>query len=281
MHNLSKDDRGIVRSQLFVPGNRPDRFEKACLSQADLVCIDLEDAVADAQKAEARDATLNWLEKTHHKHVGLRINAIDSPYYMEDIAALSQMALRLPFVMLPKVGALGDILRVDTDVASKVGPFFAIAESAAGVMNCTEIFSHPRVAYGMYGAIDYAGEVGCDTSWETHLWGRCRLVAAANMHDVTLFDTPHIDVRNLEDCEFSTRRAKTLGIYARSAIHPAQIDVIHHALAPTKQEIESAQRIVKAYSEADGNVVLLDGRMVEKPVVANALRVLKFANLSN
>ena len=91
-----------------------------------------------------------------------------------------------------------------------------------------------------------------------------------------LFDVPHIQVRDLEDCEASTRKAKTLGIHARSAIHPAQIDRIHTALTPSSEEIKQAERVMAAYQKADGNVVLLDGKFIETPVVKKAQRVLAF-----
>ena len=128
----------------------------------------------------------------------------------------------------------------------------------------------------MYGAIDYAGEVDCDLAWETHLFARSKLVAAAGAYNIQLFDTPHIHVRDLEDCEATTLQAKALGIQARSAIHPAQIDRIHSALMPTTDEISHAQRVVAAYEEANGNVVLLDGKFIEEPVVKRARRVLSY-----
>jgi citrate lyase subunit beta/citryl-CoA lyase/(S)-citramalyl-CoA lyase len=128
----------------------------------------------------------------------------------------------------------------------------------------------------MYGVIDYAGDVDCDLSWETHLYGRSKMVAAANAFDVLLFDVPHIDLSDLDDCEATTRRAKTLGIHARSAIHPAQIDRIHKALRPRDEDIAHAARVVQAYQSAKGNVVLLDGKFVEAPVVKRAQRILAY-----
>lgn len=266
------------RSQLFVPGNRPDRFEKACAVGADLVCIDLEDAVGPADKNSARTDVIKWLADTRHENVSLRINGIDTEQGAADIDALKASGLSLPFIMVPKVASRNDMEDLDKALPRQLGPFFAIIESAKGLVNASEIFSHERVQLGLYGAIDYAGDVDCDLSWETHLYGRSHMVACAAAHDVQLFDVPHIDVRNLEDCDLTTRKAKALGIHARSAIHPAQVPVIHAALAPSGEEIAHAKRIVDAYDAAKGNVVLLDGKFVEAPVVKRAQRILSFGN---
>ncbi|MEP1231185.1 MAG: CoA ester lyase, partial [Litorimonas sp.] len=245
-----------VRSQLFVPGNREDRFEKACASSAGLVCIDLEDAVGESEKAAARDSVINWLSRTNHEHVSLRINGVDTAHGQVDIEALSQSGLSLPYVMVPKVGSRAELDRLDKRLPAQLGMFFVIIESAMGLVNCHEIFSHPRVSLGMYGVIDYAGEVDCDASWDAHLYARSRCVAAAAAFDVQLFGGPHVNVRDLDDCEATTRKLKGLGIHARSAIHPAQIDRIHAALTPSDTDIIEARRIIEAYEAANGNVVL-------------------------
>ena len=267
------------RSQLFVPGNRPERFEKACQSGADLVCIDLEDAVGSADKESARETVLAWLAETKHKHVSLRINGIDTELGQADIKALKESHLNLPFVMLPKVASRDEVEDLAQELPERLGPFFAIIESAVGLVNVDDIFACDRVKLGMYGAIDYAGDVDCDLAWETHLYGRSKLVAAAVAFDVHLFDVPHVDVRNLEDCDVTTRKAKALGMHARSAIHPAQVDVIHTALAPSADEVAYAERVIAAYKEANGNVVLLDGKFVEAPVVRRAERILAFRDM--
>lgn len=263
------------RSQLFVPGNRPDRFEKACQAGADLVCIDLEDAVGPAEKASARDEVLKWLAETDHKNVSLRINAVETSYGQADIAALQSCELTLPFIMVPKVASKAELSSLDDVLPKALGPIFAIIESAAGLVNADEIFAHKRVSFGMYGAIDYAGEVGCDQSWDTHLYARSRLVAAASAFDVQFFAGPHTSVRDLDDCETTTYRLKTLGIHARSAIHPAQISHIHAALAPSEAEISYAEKVIAADKAANGNVVLLDGKFIEAPIVKKARRVLE------
>lgn len=266
------------RSILFVPGNRPDRFEKACASGADLVCIDLEDAVAPQDKEAARETVIEFLMGTSHGHVSLRVNASDSEYYEGDVKGLAKAGVELPYVMMPKVGALRDIKDLDKALPEKCGPILALIESAKGVVNCEEILSHDRVAYAMYGAIDYAGDVGCGPEWDNHLYARSRLVAASAAFDVTLFDTPHIDIKDQEGLEAATRRAHDLGIFARAAIHPVQIDTIHKALSPSEDEVVRARRVVEVYEASDGNVALLDGKMIEAPIIKAARRVLAWVN---
>ncbi len=263
------------RSVLFVPGNRSDRFEKALQSGADLVCIDLEDAVGPTDKDAARKTVIDWLAHSDHKTVSLRINALDTEQGQADIKALKASGLELPFLMIPKVASRNQMNDLDDDLPNSLGNFFVIIESAIGLLNAQEIFSNGRVTLGMYGSIDYAGDVNCDQSWETHLYARSHLVAAATTYDVQLFDGPHIAVRDLKDCEASTRKAKALGMHARAAIHPAQIEPIHSALKPSAAEIDFAKTVIAAYEAADGNVVLLDGKFVEAPVVKRARQILR------
>lgn len=275
---MKQTDLLHVRSQLFVPGNRPDRFEKACQTEADLVCIDLEDAVGPSDKDTARDAVLKWLSETSHSHVSVRINSVETQAGKADILALEKSGLTLPFIMIPKVSKKGELKDLDGRLPDALGPFFAIIESAEGLVNSAEILAHSRVKLGMYGAVDYAGDVDCDLSWETHLYARCKLVAEANAFGVLLFDTPHIEVRNLEDCEITTRKAKDLGLHARSAIHPDQIKRIHEAFTPSPAEVAYAETVIAAYKAAEGHVVLLDGKFIEMPVVKRAKRVLARIN---
>ncbi|WP_371398149.1 CoA ester lyase [Fretibacter rubidus] len=262
------------RSLLFVPGNRPDRFDKACMAGADLVCIDLEDAVGAGDKDSSRTDVLSWLSQSDHKNVSLRINGIDTDAGQADIKALQEADLSLPFVMAPKVDSKSEINDLDDALPSGVGSLFPIIESAQGLENAYDIFNTSRVTMGLFGAVDYGADLDCALSWETLLFARSRLANAAAAADTLLFDVPHIIARDLEDCEATTRQAKALGIHARAAIHPAQIAAIHRALSASTFEIEQAKAIVAAYEKANGNVVIVDGKFIEAPVVKKALRVL-------
>lgn len=230
--------------------------------------------MAPDDKVSARESTLAWLAETKHKNVGLRINAMDNPFAKGDIEAIASSGVSLPFVMIPKVSTKKQLKALDKALPKEAGDFFVIIESALGLMNAGDILSHKRAKLALYGAIDYAGDVDCDLEWETHLYARSKLVAAATAHNVQLFDVPHIHVRDLEDCEQTTRQAKLIGIHSRSAIHPAQIARIHAAIAPSDEEVAQAEKVIAAYQTSDGNVALLDGKLIETPLVKKAERIL-------
>ncbi|MEE4209299.1 MAG: CoA ester lyase [Parvularcula sp.] len=270
-------DPSLWRSLLFVPGSRPDRFDKAKSAGADLTCIDLEDAVAPDEKAAARDATLNYLRETADERgelVGLRVNAADTEWFRDDLDALRNGS-GADFVMLPKPMGTKEI----TELRDAFGHdrIIVVMETARAIGMAEEIADHPALCGAIYGAVDLAGEIGCDLSWEAHLYGRSRCAAAFGAAQKRLFDVPYLDVKDPDGLKAETLRAKALGIHARAAIHPAQLGPIHEALAPSAAELERAQRILAAFEEAKGGVALLDGKMIELPVIKAARRIVAAA----
>lgn len=264
------------RSILFVPGNRPERFEKAAAAGADLVCIDLEDAVGLPDKDAARDSALSWLAKTDNTHVGLRINGVETRAGDADVAALKTSSLSLSFIMIPKVANKAELSKLDKSLPAELGVFCPIIESADGLLNAADIMHCERASLALFGAVDFSADVGCDLSWDALLYARSHLAVCATATGTTLFDVPHINVRNLDDCEATTRKARALGIHARAAIHPAQIARIHAAYAPTPEEITHAERLIAAHQKAGGDVALLDGQLIETPLLRKAERVLAY-----
>jgi citrate lyase subunit beta/citryl-CoA lyase/(S)-citramalyl-CoA lyase len=272
-------DPQLWRSLLFVPGSRPDRFAKAVGAGADTVCIDLEDAVPPSGKNEARGAVHKFLASDSERPVpvGLRVNGADTDYFEDDLVAL-EGAKGIDFVMLPKPMALGDIDRLRNAFGGD--RIILVMESARSLGLAEAMADHPAVIGGIYGAIDLAGEIGCDLSWEAHLYGRSRCAAAFGAAQKVLFDVPYLDVKDPEGLKEATRRAKTLGIHARAAIHPAQIAPIHEALAPSADELAKARRIIEAFDAAGEGVALLDGKMIELPVIKAARRTVAAASRS-
>jgi len=260
------------RSLLFVPGNRPERFAKALSAGADLVCIDLEDAVPPEQKAEARAATISYLRDAP-THVGVRLNAPSVQFGLEDAAAFLAEGVQPGFVMLPKVDHEETVRLLAAWFAQAVH-IVPIIETARGLVNAASILAEPRVQCAVFGGVDYAAEVGCSLDWEGLTMPRSVLANAAAQSDVTLLDVPYIDVRDLEGLEAETRRTRNLGLRARAAIHPAQIEAIHRAFAPTAEEVLQAQRVMDAFDASDGAAALLDGKVIELPVIKAARRVL-------
>lgn len=260
------------RSLLFVPGSRPDRFEKALGAGADVVCIDLEDAVAPDAKDEARRAVVDFLTARDGTRpvLGLRINGVDGEDGEKDLDILPD--LKTDFVMMPKVAGKQEVDTVH-DVFGRER-IITVLESARGIQAAEVIADHPAVIGAIYGAIDLAADIGCTLDWDAHLYGRSRCALAFGAARKVLFDVPYLDVKDTEGLKAATRRAATLGIHARTAIHPAQVPVIHEALAPSAEEVAEAKRVLEAFEAAKGGVVLLDGKMVELPVIKSARRVL-------
>ncbi len=262
----------FARSLLFVPGSRPDRFSKALNAGADLTCIDLEDAVAPQDKASARHAATTFLDATDQL-CGVRINAVETRTGLDDLQALVHAETKPQFVMLPKIEKLEFVELVSQWLGNTI-PLVPIIESARGLLAAATVFSHPQVKIALFGGADYSADVGCDLSWEGLYAARTTLLNAAASHQVTLFDVPYIDVKDLAGLADELQRCKALGMRARSAIHPTQIEVIHQALAPSPAEVEEAQNVVQAFATAKGGAALLNGKLIELPVLKAAQRTL-------
>ncbi|MEM8988056.1 MAG: CoA ester lyase [Pseudomonadota bacterium] len=267
------------RSLLFVPGARPDRYEKAAASGADMVCIDLEDAVAPDGKDAAREAALAYLQTPPQGgvEVGLRINSIRHADGLADVLGLVRSGATPAFVMVPKAANAAELRVVREAIGPAAPPLFPLVESAEAMANAEGIAGAEGVAYVLFGGVDYSADVGCDLSWDALLYARARLAAACAKAGVVLFDVPYLDVGDEDGLIETTRKAKALGVQARAAIHPAQVSGIHRALAPSAEEIETAGRIVEAFEAAGGGVALLDGKLIELPVIMAARRTLALA----
>jgi len=274
----------LPRSLLFVPAARPDRYDKARGSGADAVCIDLEDAVAPAARAEARSALVRWLDAERSPIgsavplLGVRVNALTGRDGLEDVLALDPVQHRLDFLMLPKVDdpfAITQLARLLPEVPEVV----PLIESPLGVERALALLTGADLRLAMFGGVDYAAEAGVRFGWEGMLGARSRLANAAAAAGVHLFDAPYIDVADLAGLERETALARDLGIPARAAIHPTQIPVIHDALAPGAEALAQAERVLEAFAAAGDGVALLDGRLIEKPVVDAARRTLAAAGL--
>ena len=263
-----------ARSLLFVPGARPDRYAKAAATDADTVCIDLEDAVAPKDKDAAREATLAWLADADSPRLGLRVNQVGTEAGAADLAAL-RGAKGVGFVMVPKPMSTDDLDAV-ADAYGRPG-LVPVMESARAVQRADAIADHEAVVAGVYGAIDLSADIGCQLAWEPHLYARSRCALAFGAARKTLFDVPYLDVADPDGLRAETLRSKALGIPARAAIHPAQLGPIHAALSPTDEEVAHARRVVEAFDAAEDGLALLDGKLIELPVVKGARRVLALA----
>ncbi|MEU5533277.1 CoA ester lyase [Streptomyces sp. NPDC020362] len=259
---------------LYVPGDRPPVVTKALAASADVVVIDLEDAVAPDRKEYARTATAERLREPQPVPVHVRVNALDGPWACADLTALAALP-GVSGLRLPKVTCADQIRQVA--VATPL-PLYALLESALGIEHAYAIATaHPSLRGVSLGEADLRADLGvrADAGLD---WPRSRVVVAARA--AGLAPPPqsvHPDIRDLDGLAASCAHGRALGFLGRAAIHPRQLPVIQQAYLPTSAEIEEAETIIKAAAANEGAQALPDGRFIDAAVVATARRTLSLA----
>jgi citrate lyase beta subunit len=267
---------------LFVSGEKAERFPKAMSAGADVVCIDLEDAVHPDRKAAARTAVLDWLKSNPATGcpIALRINGVRTGDGRRDIAALRESGVQLDWLLVPKVEDPADLqaLRLTSERSPRL---VALIESPRGVENAFAIAQVAGLGALMLGGADLSAELGARFGWDGLLYARGRLVNAAKAAGLQAWDVPHIDLADAAGLTEETRRVLAMGYDCKTAIHPQQIATIHAAFRPTPADLEWAQALLQAVpaGEASG-AFIFQGRMVDAPVLRKARRVVELARLS-
>lgn len=266
---------------LYVPGDRPDVVVKALGSGADVVIVDLEDAVAPERKAYARSATAELLADPAPGPVPVhvRINALDSPLAEADTHALAALP-GLAGLRLPKVDGADDVARVARWAdAGDVPPLYALLESALGIENAFAIATAHASVYGIaLGEADLRAVLGV-TGEDGLAWPRSRAVVAARAAGLAPpAQSVYPDVRDLEGLARSCAQGRALGFLGRTAIHPRQLPVIERAYVPSPQEVAAAEEVLRAAATDGGALALPDGRFVDAAVVAGARHTLALAH---
>lgn len=267
-----------IRSLLFVPGARPDRFQKALAAGADAVCIDLEDAVPPEGKDAARRAVVEFLSHTalHPKaRIGLRINSPSTAYGSADLALLVERTWDIDLLMIPKVSSAQEVALVSQALKLERPVVWPIVESGRGLRAAWEIAEVPLVEGLLFGAIDYSADIGSQPEWEAMLYARGALAAAAGAAGIELLDVPYTDFQDDDGLAMWTRRARAFGFTGRACIHPRQVPIVNEAFRPTEAEVVQARRVLAAYQAAGGAAAQLDGKLIELPVMRSAQRVIK------
>ncbi|WP_432135992.1 MULTISPECIES: HpcH/HpaI aldolase/citrate lyase family protein [unclassified Streptomyces] len=266
---------------LYVPGDRPAVVTKALAAGADVVIVDLEDAVAPDRKDYARAATADRLVVPQPVPVHVRVNALDTPYCAADLEALAPLP-GLSGLRLPKVSSPQQITRTAQAVTPGDGdppPLYALLETALGVEHAYAIAAaHPRVSGVCLGEADLRADLGLvDDRGLDH--PRSRIVVAARAAGLPPPpQSVHPDIRDLEALAAGCAHGRALGFLGRAAIHPRQLPVIERAYLPTPEEIERAEQIVKAAEAEPGAQALPDGTFVDAATVAAARRALLLAH---
>jgi citrate lyase subunit beta/citryl-CoA lyase len=266
----------LPSTYLFVPGNRADRCDKAIASKADAVIVDLEDAVAPADKASARASFAAWYRGTQFapERVLLRINDETTPWFEDDVAIIRHTGVR--GVVLPKAESVAQMSCVASALPSD-GFIVALVETAKGIVEIDALARAPRLQRIAFGTLDYALDLNLSSDERGLLYPSCRIALASRAAAIAspiAGVTPDIgnESKLLADLAF----ALACGYGAKLCIHPKQIDAVHRALRPTEAEIAWARRVAAAV-ESRAGVIQLDGKMVDRPVIAKAMRILDLA----
>lgn len=262
---------GAASTFLFVPGDRPDRFEKAMSSSADVVILDLEDAVAPDAKDKARVAVSGFLGEK--RPVVVRPNAIGTPWHDADIQAIAKPGLA--GVLLPKSEHADDLAQFKTRYPHV--PLMPLIETARGFANLSQLAKIEGVCRFVFGTVDFQLDMGIDGEGDELLFFRSQIVLQSRLADLEApIDGVSLTINDQAALDAESARARRLGFTGKLCIHPAQVPVVATAFRPTEDELEKARRVVAA-ADASSGVVLVDGRMVDRPVIEMARRVLRSA----
>jgi citrate lyase subunit beta/citryl-CoA lyase len=266
-----------LRSLLFVPADRPERFAKALASGADAVIVDLEDAVAPEAKDGARAALADWLA-AGQAPVVVRINGADTEWFGADLALLARPGVAA--VMVPKAERARDLGRV-REAAPSVA-LLPLIETAGGIDRLREVAGAPGVERLVFGSIDLQLDLGIHGDGEELLLFRSQLVLATRLAQLA----PPVDgvctaIDDAAALAAEAQRARRLGFGAKLCIHPRQVAVVNEAFSPDAAEVAWAERVLAAAARAQGAAVALDGKMVDKPVLLRAAAVLRQAGRSD
>lgn len=273
------------RSLLFAPANRPAIREKALSAGADIVCLDLEDAVPPQDKVMARAEAMSFLVDMPGPERTVRINSVRSREGLSDLLAMAAAAPRGGTIVLPKVADPFELRLVD-EILTEAGLGLSLAvliESAEGLEKAPQILSaSPRLQWVLFGAVDYAAEMGLTVAHEPLLYARQRLVHAARLAGVDILDVPCLSFRDEGAVAAEADMARLLGFDGKAALHPSNIAVLNRAFSPTPEQVDRARAIISAFQAAPNGLAVLDGKLVEKPVVLAATKILAAqAALSN
>ena len=291
-HPSGGGDVASAITALFVPGDRPDRFAKAAASGADVVIIDLEDAVAPAAKTAARDATESALSPRPDVEAGsglralVRINDPEAPLGTADLAMLVDLTQRpghgLIGVVVPKAGSQPALAGVIEAVAGPdaAGPrgdgpaVVALIESALGVAAVRTLASLPGLTRLAFGALDFALDVGAEVDALTGQVARAEVVIASRAAGLSPpWESPSTSLTDTAQIESTSRSARALGFGGRLCIHPAQLAAVRAGFAPSAEDVAWARRI----ADTGDSVTRVDDQMVDRPVLERARAILRRA----
>ncbi|MEM9605517.1 MAG: CoA ester lyase [Pseudomonadota bacterium] len=271
------------RSFIFTPGLKPAMFPKALASGADIVCVELEDGIAPKDKAAARaNALALFAEPQADDGVErvVRINSLRERFGIEDVNAILATETPPPSLMMPKVRTPDEVVQLDRllDEAGHTTRLQVIIETNAGLECAFDIAqASPRIDALLFGGVDMAAELRCENAWGPLLYARSRVVHAAANAGIDVIDVPWLDLDDPDGMVEAAEQARALGFSGKGAVHPKQIASLNAVFTPTQETIARARRIIAEFEAADTGLVVIDGKLIEKPVLREMHRIVAIA----
>lgn len=273
------------RTFLFAPGSDKKKTQKAIVSEADVIILDLEDAVALSEKVQARENIMEILTNERTKPIFVRINALSTPWALQDL--LSVVPLNPDGLVLPKTESDVDVKKVCWIIDQLLGEeggigVYPLIETACGVEEVVTIArASKRVKRLIFGALDYSLDIGLSYTGDssTYYYARARLVAASAIAGLEgPVDTVYPAFKDEEGLRQDTLEGKKIGFKGKLVIHPTQIALVNKLFTPTSEEYEEARQIVGIYlqAQAEGRgAIQWKGKMLDEPVLKRAQQVMK------
>ena len=277
------------RTFIFSPGLDPTMFPKALASGADIVCVELEDGVAPKDKDAARERGLALFAEAEATAAAqaagvecvVRINSVREAFGLADVTAVLAADTPPPVLMMPKVRTPDEVVWLDDLLTERGHPtqLQVIIETNQALEAAYEIaHCSPRINALFFGGVDMAAELRCANTWESLLYARSRVVHAAASAGLDVIDVPYLDLEDLDGMVTAARQAKALGFSGKGAIHPKQIAALNEVFTPSEDEVARARRIIDTFEAADTGLVVIDGKLIEKPVLRDMYRILSIAD---
>ena len=277
----------VRRSFIFTPGLQPEMFPKALVSGADMVCIELEDGIAIKDKDIARKNTINALKTLDVKNdveLVVRINCQRTKFGLLDLEAFISSEIKIKAIMLPKVKTPDEIKFIDdllTDCNLDTD-LHVIMETNEALQNIYEIAHASKRTVALYfGGVDMAAELRVDNKWENLLYARSKLVHAGASAGLDVIDVPYLDLENMDGMKKEAELVKNLGFTGKGSIHPKQIKILNEVFTPPQDEIVKAKKILEQFNNSNTGLVVIDGKLIEKPVLREMQRKILIADKIN
>jgi citrate lyase beta subunit len=272
----------VNRSFLFVPADKPERASKATRLPTDAVIIELEDGVSLENKVVAREQAEQILAEIDfgQQTIALRPNRITTLHGIADIQAMSTWRRKPDLLILPKVESDGEVMIYDA-LLTEMGvdcELMILIESSRGLLNAASIVTaSTRTTCLSFGLADLAAELGCKPTWEVLSTYRSSLVVSCGLAGIVPIDTAFLDLNNPNKLAVECQKVHDMGYAGKLCIHPSQLDIVNTAFTPTQAEIDWARKIVNESEKLGLGVIVVDGRMIDKPVIETARRTVAMA----